>query len=385
MLFSQIIGQKAIKERLIRSVHEKRIPHAQLFRGREGVGKLALAVAYAQYICCKNRTEHDACGVCPSCVKYSKLAHPDLHLVFPIIKPANKDSLVCDDFVNEFREMFIEDPYMSAQDWFNKISKDSKQGIIYSNESQEIIRKLSLKTYESEYKMMIIWLPEKMHVTCANKLLKILEEPPAKTVFLLVSDQPETIIATILSRTQHVIIPALENEDIMSALTSNAKVAISPTDALNIARIAKGSYKKAKDLLAENDEHKENYDKFVQVMRDAWKVGNRKNYVALKGLKQWSDDISQSTVGRERQKNFLVYAQHMLRENFILNLQQLELNYLNQTEADFSKNFFPFIHAGNVEDLMTEFALAQRHIEQNVNARMVFFDLMLKIIVLLKK
>ena len=136
--------------------------------------------------------------------------------------------------------------------------------------------------------------------------------------------------------------------------------------------------------MAENDEHKENYDKFVQVMRDAWKVGNRKNYVALKGLKQWSDDISQSTVGRERQKNFLVYAQHMLRENFILNLQQLELNYLNQTEADFSKNFSPFIHAGNVEDLMTEFALAQRHIEQNVNARMVFFDLALKIIMLLK-
>ncbi|MGI5974766.1 MAG: ATP-binding protein [Paludibacter sp.] len=385
MLFSQIIGQKTIKERLIRTVHENRIPHAQLFRGREGVGKLALAVAYGQYICCKNRAEHDACGVCPSCVKYSKLAHPDLHLVFPIIKPANKDSLVCDDFVNEFRELFLEDPYMGARDWFNKISKDSKQGVIYSSESQEIIRKLSLKTYESEYKVMIIWLPEKMHVTCANKLLKILEEPPAKTVFLLVSDQPETIITTILSRTQHIIIPALENEDIVSALTSNAEVTISPTDALNIARIAKGSYKKAKDLLSENDEHKENYDKFVQIMRDAWKVGNRKDYAALRSLKQWSDDISQSTVGRERQKNFLVYAQHMLRENFILNLQQPELNYLNQTEADFSKNFSPFIHVGNVEDLMAEFALAQKHIEQNVNARMVFFDLALKIIMLLKK
>jgi DNA polymerase-3 subunit delta' len=385
MLFSKIIGQKTIKERLIRTVHENRIPHAQLFRGREGVGKLALAVAYGQYICCKNRTEHDACGVCPSCVKYSKLAHPDLHLVFPIIKPANKESLVCDDFVNEFRELFIEDPYMSAQDWFNKISKDPKQGVIYSNESQEIIRKLSLKTYESEYKVMIIWLPEKMHVTCANKLLKILEEPSDKTVFLLVSDQPETIITTILSRTQHVIIPALESEDIVSALTSGTKVKISPTDALNIARIAKGSYKKAKNLLLESDEHKENYDKFTQIMRDAWKVGNRKNYAALKSLKQWSDDMSQQTVGRERQKSFLVYAQHMLRENFILNLQQPELNYLDQTEADFSKNFSPFIHAGNVEDLMAEFALAQRHIEQNVNARMVFFDLMLKIIVLLKK
>jgi DNA polymerase-3 subunit delta' len=385
MLFSQIIGQKAIKGRLIRTVQENRIPHAQLFRGQGGVGKLALAVAYAQYICCANKTEHDACGVCPSCVKYSKLAHPDLHLVFPIIKPANKNSVVCDDFVVEFRELFIENPYMSEQDWFNKISKDAKQGIIYSNESQEIIRKLSLKTYESEYKVMIIWLPEKMHVTCANKLLKILEEPPAKTVFLLVSNQPETIITTILSRTQHVIIPALDDGDIVSALTSNAEAAISPTDALNIARIANGSYRKAKNLLLENDEYKENYDKFVEVMRNAWQVGNRKNYVALKSLRQWSDEMSLSTVGRERQKSFLVYAQHMLRENFILNLQQPELNYMNQTEADFSKNFSAFIHVGNVEDLMTEFALAQRHIEQNVNAKMVFFDLMLKIIVLLKK
>lgn len=270
MLFSQIIGQKAIKGRLIRTVQENRIPHAQLFRGQGGVGKLALAVAYAQYICCANKTEHDACGVCPSCVKYSKLAHPDLHLVFPIIKPANKNSVVCDDFVVEFRELFIENPYMSEQDWFNKISKDAKQGIIYSNESQEIIRKLSLKTYESEYKVMIIWLPEKMHVTCANKLLKILEEPPAKTVFLLVSNQPETIITTILSRTQHVIIPALDDGDIVSALTSNAEAAISPTDALNIARIANGSYRKAKNLLLENDEYKENYDKFVEVMRNAW-------------------------------------------------------------------------------------------------------------------
>lgn len=385
MLFSQIIGQEAVKERLIRTVQEKRIPHAQLFRGREGIGKLAVAVAYAQYISCENRGEKDSCGICPSCVKYNKLAHPDLHFVFPIIKPAGKTTVVCDDFVQEFREAFLENPYMSDIAWFEKISKDAKQGIIYANESQEIIRKLSLKTYESEYKVMIIWLPEKMHLSCANKLLKILEEPPVNTVFLLVSNRPETIISTILSRTQHVMIPPLSQEDLVDAMKQYAFSSISEDERNHIARIANGSYQRAKDLLIENEEQKQHFERFTMVMREAWKVGNKKNYAALKLLKQWSDEMAQSSVGRERQKAFLVYAQHMLRENFILNLQHPELNYLNRVESDFSKNFSAFIHAGNVEDLMTEFSLAQRHIEQNVNARMVFFDLMLKIIVLLKK
>lgn len=385
MLFSQILGQEAIKERLIRTVQEQRIPHAQLFRGPEGVGKLALAIAYAQYICCENKHNHDSCGVCPSCVKYAKLAHPDLHLVFPVIKPTGKNSVVCDDFVAEFREMVMETPYFGVNEWFAKISGDAKQGMIYANESQEIIRKLSLKTYESEYKVMIIWLPERMNVTCANKLLKILEEPPEKTVFLLVSNRPDEIIQTILSRTQHLNIPFLNEQDVVSALLRNPDIEITQHDALNTARIANGSYLKALNLLKEGDEQKQNFDRFVQIMRLAWQVGNKKDYASLKTLRKWADEMALSAVGRERQKGFLVYAQHMVRENYIFNLRNQELNYLSQDESAFSANFSRFIHERNVEDLMAEFALAERHIEQNVNAKMVFFDLVLKIIMLLKR
>ena len=251
MLFSQIIGQQDIKQRLIHTVANQRIPHAQLFRGSEGVGKLGLAIAYAQYICCENRSEKDSCGICPSCVKYKKLAHPDLHFVFPVIKPGNRTSVVCDDFIGEFREQIFKSPYFSVNDWYATISDDAKQGLIYSNESEEIMRKLSLKTYESEYKIMIIWLPEKMHGTCANKLLKILEEPPEKTVFLLVSNEPDQIITTILSRTQHIHVPRLAENDIVVTLLHDNDLDISQDEALSIARISNGSYLNALSALNE--------------------------------------------------------------------------------------------------------------------------------------
>jgi len=385
MQFSDIIGQDGVKQRFIRSVSERRISHAQLLRGPEGVGKLALALAYAQYISCENRGETDSCGVCPSCVKYRKLAHPDLHFVFPVIKPPRSSSVVCDDFVSDFRAMILENPYFSVNQWYSRISDDNKQGLIYSNESEEILHKLNLKTYESEYKIMVIWLPEKMHINCANKLLKILEEPPEKTVFLMVSNAPDEIITTILSRTQHVNVPKLTEDDITLALIDNRNFEVSQIDAVNIARISNGSLLNAFSILSENDETKQNFDRFVMVMRLAWQVGNRKDYAALKTLKKWSDDMAASSVGRERQKMFLIYAQRMIRENFVLNIQQSELNYLTTNEVAFSEKFSPFINERNVEDLMTEFSLAERHIEQNVNAKMVFFDLMLKVIVLLKK
>ncbi len=385
MYFSDLIGQQDIKNRLIQTVKENRIPHAQLLRGPEGVGKLGLAIAYARYICCENRGETDACGTCPSCVKYNKLAHPDLHFVFPVIKPTGKSSVVCDDFVADFRSTLIESPYFSMQDWYARISDDAKQGMIYANESQEIIRKLSLKTYESEYKIMIIWLPEKMNDTCANKLLKILEEPPEKTVFLMVSNAPDEIITTILSRTQHIHVPRLTTDEIVVALLQNRDLDITQQDAVNVARISNGSYLAALAILGEDDENKVNFERFVMIMRLAWQVGNRKDHASLKTLRKWSDEMAASSIGRERQKKFLQYAQHMTRENFILNLQQAELNYLTTYETDFSRKFSPFINERNVEDIMKEFALAERHIEQNVNAKMVFFDLVLKIIMLLKR
>lgn len=385
MYFSDILGQQDIKNRLIQTVKDNRIPHAQLLRGPEGVGKLGLAIAYARYISCENRGSTDACGTCPSCVKYNKLAHPDLHFVFPVIKPTGKSSVICDDFVADFRATLIQSPYFSVHDWYARISGDAKQGMIYANESQEIIRKLSLKTYESEYKIMIIWLPEKMNDTCANKLLKILEEPPEKTVFLMASNSPDEIITTILSRTQHIHIPRLTTDDIAVALIQNRDLEITQQDAVNVARISNGSYLNALAILGEDDENKVNFERFVMIMRLAWQVGNRKDHASLKTLRKWAEEMAASAIGRERQKKFLQYAQHMTRENFILNLQQTDLNYLTSYENDFSRKFSPFIHERNVEDLMKEFALAERHVEQNVNAKMVFFDLVLKVIMLLKR
>ncbi len=384
MLFSQIIGQQEVKDRFIRSVSEGRIPHAQLLYGLEGVGKLPLAIAYAQYICCEHRGAHDACGVCPSCVKYNKLAHPDLHFVFPVIKPAGKQSVVCDDFIGEFRKLVLEKTYFSVDEWYARISGDAKQGMIYTNESEEIVRKLSMKTYEAEYKVMIVWLPEKLHESAANKLLKILEEPYEKTLFLLVSNAPDAIITTILSRTQRIHVPGLADAEVAQALLDR-HARLTETEAADAARIAEGSYLRAEMILEEGNESRVNFDRFVSIMRLAWQVGNRKDHASLKTLRKWADDMAASTVGRERQKKFLQYAQRMVRENFIYNLHQADLNYMTSYESDFSTRFSPFINERNVEQLVAEFALAERHIEQNVNAKMVFFDLVLKIIMLLKK
>lgn len=384
MLFSQIIGQQEVKDRLVRSVAEGRIPHAQLLCGPEGVGKLPLAIAYAQYICCENRGAHDACGMCPSCVKYNKLIHPDLHFVFPIIKPAGKTSTVCDDFIGEFRDLVLEKIYFNVDEWYARMSGDAKQGMIYTNESEEIVRKLSMKTYESEYKVMIVWLPEKLHETAANKLLKILEEPYEKTVFLLVSNAPDEILTTILSRTQQINVPKLPDAEVTRALLARHH-GLTETEAADAARVANGSFLKAEMILEEENENRVNFDRFVSIMRLAWQVGNRKDHASLKTLRKWADDMAASSVGRERQKKFLNYAQRMVRENFIFNLHQAGLNYMTSYETDFSGRFSPFINERNVEELMAEFALAEKQIEQNVNAKMIFFDLVLKIIMLLKK
>jgi DNA polymerase-3 subunit delta' len=385
VLFSKIIGQQAIKTRFIRSVKEQRIPHAQLLRGPEGVGKLALAIAYAQYICCENKLDQDSCGSCPSCMKYQKLAHPDLHFVFPVIKPSNKSSVVCDDFIAEFRQMILSKQIFGVNEWYAQIAGDAKQGMIYANESEEIVRKLNLKSYESEYKIMIVWLPEKMNVTCANKLLKILEEPPEKTVFLLVSNEPDQIINTILSRAQHIVIPRIESDVLKLALLKNETIDADESVVTNAVSNANGSYLRAMQILDQSNENKQNFDRFVMLMRLAWQVGNKKDHPSLRTLRKWSEEMADSKIGREGQKNFLNYAQYMIRENFIYNLKNNQLNRLTLDEIDFSNRFSPFINERNVESMMNEFAMAEKHIEQNVNAKMVFFDLTLKTIMMLKK
>lgn len=373
MFFSSIIGQEAIKQRLIATVQEQRIPHALLLCGGEGIGKLPLAIAFAQYVCCEHRTPTDSCGSCPSCVKFAKLAHPDLHFVFPIIKPEGKQSVVCDDFIAEFRNFVLEHPYGTVNEWINGIGS-GKQGMIYEAESGEILRKLNLKTYESEYKVMIIWQPEKMNITCANKLLKILEEPPEKTLFLLVSEMPDMLLATIQSRTQRINIPQIDRVSLEEAL--HRKFSLTPESASNVARIANGNYRKAEEMIESSDENQFNLEQFIFLMRTAYA---RK----VKEMKQWSEMMSK--IGRERQKSFFVYAQKMVRENFILNLHDEDLNYLNNNEETFSQRFAPFINERNIEAIMTDLAIAERHIEGNVQAKMVFFDLSLKFIVSLIK
>ena len=382
MLFKDIIGQEATKRQLRQSVREGRIPHAQLLTGISGIGKLQLALAYAQYLNCPNRTEEDSCGVCPTCLQFERLQHPDLHFVFPIV---GSDE-TCDAFLEPWRTILLDKHYFDLEDWHNAIGMETKQSMIYEKESGEILRKLSLKPYGDGYKVMIIWQPEKMNITTANKLLKLLEEPPEKTVFLLVSEHPEMLLATIQSRVQTIRVPRLETETITQALVDEG---IERTKAYDIARIANGSYLAARKKADESEENQQELRDFIALFRDAYTVGvlkdPQKKYESLKRLRQWSLDMADSKVGRERQKHFLQYAQQQVRENYIRNVGEAELNYQMEAERDFSVKFAPFIHDGNVEAIMRQLDLAERQIEQNGNAKMIFFDLCLQMIVLIKK
>ena len=381
MRFCEIIGQEDTKRQLCQAVQDGRIAHAQLFTGLSGVGKLPLALAYAQYVACPNRTETDSCGTCPSCLQYQKLQHPDLHFAFPIVKGDAGD--VCDDFVDKFREIILESKYFDLDDWYRKLGVETKQGMIYEKESSEILRKLSLKSFGDGFKVMIIWQPEKMNNTCANKLLKLLEEPPTKTLFLLVSEHPEQLLTTIISRTQEIRIPRLSESTIAAGL-QREYTWLTYEEAQSIAHMANGSYLAALKTMNESADNQTYFDDLVALMRNAWLVGQKKDYSALLKLRQWSNDMADSKVGRERQKAFLQYAQRQIRENFIYNFHCPDMNYQTEAERNFSTKFAPFIHDGNVEKMMNELGKAEQQIAQNGNAKIIFFDLCLQMIVLVK-
>ncbi|MDD2257163.1 MAG: DNA polymerase III subunit delta [Bacteroidales bacterium] len=388
MYFRNIIGQKNIIEALLASVRQQKIPHAQLFSGTEGAGGLPLAYAYARYICCTSPGETDACGMCASCKKFDAYVHPDVHAIFPIHKPDSKKTWICDDFLKDWRNQLVESPYFSYANWMNRLRADNAQGMIYAEESDVIIRKLSLKSYESTHKIVIIWMPEKMNISCSNKLLKLLEEPPANTLFLLVSPQPDRLLSTILSRTQRIHIPGIDKASITTALQrqfnqSNAE------EIDTCARLAKGSFTKAVECIQNAEASNPYLDPFVRIMRGAYTIANFspekriEKQKALKEMKLWAEEMAR--MGREQEKQYLSYAQHMIRENYIRNINQPQLSYLNASEAVFSNKFFPFIHFNNIEGFMEELQLAERQIENNVNAKLVFFDLALQTILLLKK
>lgn len=374
MLFQNIVGQSDLKSRFTSEIQEGRIPHALMFAGPSGSGSLALALAYAQYLCCEHRSPSDSCGVCPSCIKWKKLVHPDLHFMFPIVRNARKKLEVCADFLPEWREALIESPYLSLPDWLGRLDASNGQALIYARESDEISRALSLKSSEGGYKVTIIWLPERMHEVCANKLLKILEEPPQKTVFLLVSEAPEQLLPTIRSRVQCINVPRIDSSDIEAHLTE--ALHLSPEEAGRIAHTANGNYRKALEELESDTDKTMFLELFIRLMRLAYMR-------RIREMKQWSEEVA--ALGRERIKRFFAYCQHMIRENFIYNLRCPSMNYMNGEELAFSSRFSPFINERNVIGMMEEISLAERHIEQNVNAKMVCFDFSLKMIVLLKQ
>ena len=372
MFFRDIIGQEEIKQRLIQNVHENKIAHAQLFCGGEGVGKLPLAIAYARYISCLNPSNEDACGKCPNCIKFNHLAHPDLHFIFPVVKKKSTKDVVSDDYIAEWRELIAKTPYFNLHTWLEEMGAENQQAQIYVKESNEIIRKLSLKSSQGGYKIIIIWLPEKMNQECSNKLLKLLEEPAEQTVFLLVSEEPDMLLTTIQSRTQRINIKGIEEKDLKEALMNIH--GLQEQDATDIAHRSEGNFLKAIESISLNEENKLFFDLFVALMRLSYQ---RK----IKEMKVWSENVA--AMGRERQKHFLSYCQRMIRENFIYNFHNRSITYLGSEEEAFSTRFAPFINERNVMGIMSELNEAQRHIEQNVNAKMVFFDFSLKMIVLL--
>ena len=379
MYFKDIIGQQDVIERLVKDAQAGTVPHALLFCGPEGVGKLQTAIAFARYLLCRDKgTGADSCGTCPSCVKMDKLVHPDLHFVFPVINKSKSSdrSTVSDEEITAWREIVTENHYFGFEEWLSAIgTDDKKQANIFVTESESIISKLSLKSVEGGYKIMIIWHAEKMNQQCANSLLKMLEEPPAGTIFILTTDAPEQMLETILSRTQRIDFRRIPEQEISQRLQGPGYQIDSDT-AQKIAHLSGGSWLKAISTLRINSESQEFMDYFTQLMRLAY---GRK----LKDLKNWSDGIAGG--GREWQKRFLAYCQRMIRENFICNFHIPELNYMTEQERQFSIKFAPYVNENNIIGLMEVLSDAQRDIEQNVNSKMVFFDLSLKTIMLMKQ
>ena len=377
MLFKEIIGHTKIKEKLIHSVKNDRISHAQLILGPEGNGKLALAIAYAQYISCENKQENDSCNTCKSCRKYNKLIHPDLHFVFPVIGSAN----VSDNFIHQWRSYVLQTNFHSFNNWLNFIGTENKQASIYSAESQQIIRKLNLKSFESKYKIMLIWMPEKMNISASNKLLKMLEEPPAKTIFLLISENEEQIITTIRSRTQLIKIPKLSSEDILNILKKQ-NTTLDEESLINIAKTSNGNFIEAENELNninDSESESQNFELFSRFMRLAFAV-------KITEIVPLIDEISK--LGREKQKNFLHYSLRLIRENFILNSAaeyKKEITYLTKKELEFSQKFNQFINNKNINQLYYEFNKAHQDIERNGYNKIIFLDLSLKTSRLLRK
>jgi DNA polymerase III subunit delta' len=389
MAFKNVIGQKNIKHHLVEMVQQDRLSHALLFLGNEGSGALSLAIAFAQYVVCektspqknneqslfgdepqttnaKLQTVTDACGICNACIKAQKLIHPDIHFSYPVIPKKSGDKPVSTDYISEWREFILQYPYGNVYDWLQFIGAENKQGNITAQECSEIIHILSLKSFESKYKILIMWMPEYLGNE-GNKLLKLIEEPPPNTLFILIAENESLILPTIISRTQLVKIPALETDDVEQALTTRAKV--SEIQARQIASISEGNYREALQLLqhAEQD--------WQELLRDWLNAILKTGPVAQV---KWIEETSK--LGREKQKQFLRYFNHLLeqaiRTKVIGDATDL---HIPPKENDFLVRLNKLADISQQQAIIEELDKATYYIERNANAKMLFHALTIKL------
>ena len=381
MFFEQVIGQQEARQRLMQMADEGRLPHAIMLCGPQGCGKLALAVGFAQYLLSGNDKQPalDMWGE-PVPRQLSpmlqKLEHPDLHFTYPTIKLPSMSAdhkPVSDDFAQEWHELVMDSLYFTMNEWLEQMGGENQQAIITAGESDDLIRKLSLKSSQGGYKVSVVWLPERMNIECANKILKLLEEPPSQTVFLMVSEEPDRLRETIRSRVQRIDIKKIADDDICQTLVDQRGLA--NDQARRLARMANGNWLKALEMLSSDSENELFLDMFQTLMRLAYQ---RK----VKDLKAWAERMAQA--GREKQKRFLEYFLRLIRENFMYNFHREELCYMTQREEDLAKNFARFINEDNILPITDLANLAIRDIGQNANGKIVFYDFALQMIVLLR-
>ncbi len=367
MTFQEVIGQQEAKDRLLQMSESGHLPHAIMLCGPAGSGKLALAIAFACHLLDN--------GTASSKAMLNKLEHPDLHFTYPTIKLSSMGAdhkPVSDDFAKEWHQQMMQGPYFTMDAWMQAMGGENQQAIITAGESDDLVRKLSLKSSQGGDKVSIVWLPERMNIECANKLLKLIEEPPQQTIFIMVCEEPDKLLETIRSRVQRIDVRKIDNDILCQALVERRGIA--EDAAQRIARLANGNWLKALEELEVGSENELFLDMYITLMRLAYQ---RK----IKDLRKWEEQMA--AMGREKQKRWLTYFLRMTRENFVHNFQKEELNYMTQKEEDFARNFARFINEKNILPICDLANLAIRDIGQNANAKIVFFDFALQMIVLL--
>ncbi len=375
MKFSDIPGHEDVKRRLRDMADKGRIPHALLLEGPAGSGKFALARAFAQYIHCEDRTpDGDSCGRCPSCLQHEAFNQIDTYFSFPIVKKSSSSSAISDDYMTDFRDLLTENQFMDFESWLLKLDNINAQPLIYVSEANELLRKLSLTAHSSRYKIVLMWLPERLKEDAANKLLKLVEEPYADTLFIMTSDNSRAILPTIYSRTQRIGVKRYSDAEVAGYMA--ARYGLDADSAARISRLAAGNVSEATKLISLSKESDEYLQLFMELMRKAYTRD-------VASLKAWAADVA--GLGREREIKFLEYCARMVRENFILNIHTPDLNCLNNSEMAFSARFSPFINERNVLKIFKTLNDAKADIAANANAKLVNFDVAIKTILLLKQ